>query len=156
MRFRFHPLTSNSTGCHRASSQRKLDSSSERPLEHQKGVWSVESLPSFPQRSLTTYRWGWSTLWTPAEHQGACTTESPPRWSRSSWGLTWPGPVLGTDTSMNFFPPQHPHSKETVGAPTWPWGLRPSPKSASFSSPLSLISRFWGFRSRCRILRRWQ
>lgn len=30
------------------------------------------------------------------------------------------------------------------------------PKSASLSSPLSLMSRFCGFRSLCRTLRLWQ
>lgn len=30
------------------------------------------------------------------------------------------------------------------------------PKSASLSSPLSLMSRFWGLRSRCSTFCRWQ
>lgn len=57
--------------------------------------------PLQPSVTLTTYQWVWSTLWIPAAHRGACTTGSPPHWSRSLWALTWPGPALGTGMLLN-------------------------------------------------------
>lgn len=54
-------------------------------------AWSEEER----RRSLlTTCRCGWSSRCCPAGCPAVGTTASPPRWSRSWWGWTWPGPDL--------------------------------------------------------------